>query len=326
MSDDDSSNAVGRTEPSRDALLAQQTSELSEFTKRAERMRMGVPRKDRAGKMRLAEELAELEQAMGNRHKEELLEAGVDIDARSIPTEHDGHVGETVRALSGVHIRSEVNSSQSDPMGGNDYNTKPKESKAAKRRRQRVEADAASERRIAEEKAGMGPSERSIEAKRLLEILTPLGLTIYDIPPDGHCLFAAVAHQMHVVGQSGDAEGRLYDVARLRDMTAKHMLRQKEDYLPFLETVEFDDEKFVTYCERLRREAVWGGQVELRALSEALGLVIEIYGAAMPLLVMGDVDAKDVQSKPILRLSFHRKYYELGDHYNSVVASDAAHG
>jgi OTU domain-containing protein 6 len=285
---------------------------------------VGVPRKDRAGRMRLAEELAELEQAMRNRHKEEQIEAEVDNEARSIPAEHDTCVGETISALSGVHIRSEVNSSQSDPMGGNDHHSKRKESKAAKRRRQRVEADAASERRIAEEKAGMGPSERSIEAKRLLEVLTPRGLTIYDIPPDGHCLYAAVAHQMHVIGQSSDAEGRIYDVARLRDMTADHMLRRKEDYLPFLETVEFDDKKFGIYCERLRREAVWGGQVELRALSEALGLVIEIYGAAMPLLVMGDVDAKDVQSKQILRLSFHRKYYELGDHYNSVVASDAA--
>jgi OTU domain-containing protein 6 len=310
MPDEVPRDVEGVQNHSRDLLLAQHATESLEFAKRAERMKMSVPRKDRVGRARVAEELAEKEQAMRMRQKQELAEAGIEIDAIS---EAVGSVAQVAasHAEGGavVPIR---------PVESGSETAKPKESKAARRRRQKAEADAATESRIAAEKAGMGPSERAVESKALLDLLTPLGLEIHDIPPDGHCLYAAVAHQLQVTNLKKGDGARVHDVMELRSLTADHMLRRKDDYIPFLETVEFDDAKFVSYCEQIRSESVWGGQVELRALAEALAVPIEVYGSAMPVLVMGEVEDRG-QTEAKLRLSFHRKYYELGDHYNSIV-------
>ena len=41
-------------------------------------------------------------------------------------------------------------------------------------------------------------SSRQLEREKLNSILTPLGLAIRDITPDGHCLYAAVSDQLSV--------------------------------------------------------------------------------------------------------------------------------
>ena len=65
-----------------------------------------------------------------------------------------------------------------------------------------------------------------------------------------------------------------------------------------------------------------GGQVEINALCSVLQRRIWIYGAdaSMPILKMGEDCAQNtgVIDVPI-RVSFHRHYYTLGEHYNSVV-------
>jgi OTU domain-containing protein 6 len=314
MPDEDPSDIESLQNRPRDVLLAQHASESSEFAKRAERMKTSVPRKDRVGRARVAEELAELEKAMRMRQKQELSEAGIEIEPFSDAVGTVAQNGDTPLSLNSLFI-GEGGVAPIGPVETGNIAAKPKESKASRRRRQRAEEDAATESRIAAEKAGMGPSERAIESKALLD-----RLAIYDIPPDGHCLYAAVAHQLQVNNLKQDDGSRVFDVLGLRSIAADHMLRHKDEYIPFLETVSFDDAKFVSYCEQVRSEAVWGGQVELRALAEALEVPIEIYGTAMPVLVMGDVEDRD-QSKAKLRLSFHRKYYELGDHYNSIVST-----
>lgn len=37
---------------------------------------------------------------------------------------------------------------------------------------------------------------RSIEHGQLLDILTPMGLRIHDIPSDGHCMYRSLEHQI----------------------------------------------------------------------------------------------------------------------------------
>ena len=80
--------------------------------------------------------------------------------------------------------------------------------------------------------------------------------------------------------------------------------------------------------EALEATAMWGGQLEVRALSCALGVPIDVYTADAPCLRMGCESACDeghaaaaawAAARPI-RISFHRKYFTLGEHYNAVVA------
>lgn len=289
------------SESKRDVLLARQAAERAEAAREAEKSRARIPRKDRAGRARLAEYLSAASAALAARHAEELAEAGVEAASADAVDDRNTEDGAAlVSAMGGL-------------MTGVGNGSARKESKAARRRRQKAEAEVESERRVAEEKARMGPSERLRETESIAAQLMPLQLRIRDIPPDGHCLYAAFANQLAEVGDAAT-----HDVGSLRTAAADHLLAQRAEYMPFLEEVEFDDTKYDLYCERLRKEAVWGGQVELRALSTVLQRRVEVFAASMPLLVTGE----EFSSYKPLRLSFHRHYYNLGDHYNSVVQYD----
>jgi OTU domain-containing protein 6 len=97
------------------------------------------------------------------------------------------------------------------------------------------------------------------------------------------------------------------------------------------------------YCQRLSSTSVWGGHPEIRALASTLGVPIMIYqaegdawrmapdneggeGDAMvktPTGASGKRRSDDDDNEGVLRLSFHRHYYALGEHYNSVVRGGA---
>jgi OTU domain-containing protein 6 len=287
---------TGATESERASILARHADEREAFAKDADKARARIPRKERARRARLAEDLDAGAAALAARHAEELAESGIELPAVA--------AGEDVvpsSAPPGFGL-SEAADGKQNPR---------KESKAARRRRQKAEADAESERRVAVEKAGMGPSERLRETDVIVAQLAPRGLRIRDIPPDGHCLYAALADQLRETSE----EGVVRNVAALRAVAAEELLAERAEYLPFLESVECDDVKYEAYCKKLRTEAVWGGQVELRALSNALRRRVEVFAAGMPVLITGE----EFSSEAPLRLSFHRQYYNLGDHYNSVV-------
>jgi OTU domain-containing protein 6 len=64
-------------------------------------------------------------------------------------------------------------------------------------------------------------------------------------------------------------------------------------------------------------KAEWGGQLELRAISSSFETCIIVYEATSPVLKMGE-EFLSTEVPPV-RLSFHKYYYALGEHYNSVV-------
>ena len=63
----------------------------------------------------------------------------------------------------------------------------------------------------------------------------------------------------------------------------------------------------------------WGGQLEIRALSCALNKKILIYDAQAPVLTISNNDNNN-NDDDIIRLTYHRHYFSLGEHYNSVVS------
>ena len=61
----------------------------------------------------------------------------------------------------------------------------------------------------------------------------------------------------------------------------------------------------------------WGGQLEVRALACALNKKILIYDAQAPVLTISNNNEDN--NDDFIRLTYHRHYYSLGEHYNSVV-------
>ena len=77
------------------------------------------------------------------------------------------------------------------------------------------------------------------------------------------------------------------------------------------------------FCDIYRKvesiiTAEWGGQIEIRALSECLQRVIYIYEANAPVIKMGEEHHNRYSTEEPIRLTYHKHYYALGEHYNSV--------
>eukprot|EP00607_Mallomonas_marina_P000103 CAMPEP_0182426166 /NCGR_PEP_ID=MMETSP1167-20130531/12652_1 /TAXON_ID=2988 /ORGANISM="Mallomonas Sp, Strain CCMP3275" /LENGTH=366 /DNA_ID=CAMNT_0024607411 /DNA_START=61 /DNA_END=1158 /DNA_ORIENTATION=+ len=138
-------------------------------------------------------------------------------------------------------------------------------------------------------------------------------------------------------------------VMSLRNETAKYMRDHRAEYAPFIESIETEREKeteketeresgqdeeeekekekrrekdFSLYCDSVQsmQQAVWGGQLELRAISSLFKREIHVYSADSPTLRMGEGVAKE-GAQP-LRVTYHRHFYALGEHYNSTISKN----
>jgi OTU domain-containing protein 6 len=188
----------------------------------------------------------------------------------------------------------------------------------------------------------MGPAARDVELTQLNSTLLPLALQIREIQSDGNCLFRAIADQLRYDGTSSSSSSNSnsgigtgknsLDHISLRALAALHIRSHKNDYEPYLE----EGTHFPTYCTRIASSTpvdgaavLWGGQVEIQALSLCLGKVIEVYSADAPVLRMGDpdttatatggADGTESGDGGVLRVSYHAHFFALGAHYNSVV-------
>merc|ERR1711865_172123 len=134
------------------------------------------------------------------------------------------------------------------------------------------------------------------------------GLRIQEAEADGACLFRAFADQME-----GSATGH----AAYREQCIDFLQAHRADFEPFLE------EEFSAYCARMRKPTAWGGDVEVQALSRALGVNAMIYQPAEAgrpdrlLTTAVEMTTSEVDVARCVQLSFHPTHH-AGQHYNSV--------
>ncbi|KAF8959043.1 cysteine proteinase [Flammula alnicola] len=169
------------------------------------------------------------------------------------------------------------------------------------------------------------------EEDAIRRICKNLLLEVYEINPDGHCLFSAVADQLALLGIL-PADQASY--ANLRTAAANFIHSHPDEFLPFLPSAGGEDgegaldaglmtrEQFDDYCTSVRDTATWGGEPEIVALSRAFNIPIHVVQGGQPPIVMHDPargrSEHDVNAQRIVRISYHRKLYGLGEHYNSL--------
>ncbi|WOL03394.1 hypothetical protein Cni_G12114 [Canna indica] len=267
----------------------------------------GSKAEQKAKKKQVEDEISALQTRLKAKHSRELASLGYK------PTEstEKGDLDILVKAIAGVKVAPHADSA--------------KTSKGARRRERRAQEEAAREQRIQEEQSNI-ISDRMIENDRLERKLEPLGLTINEIKPDGHCLYRAVEDQLSLHSNSTSP----YSFQELRKMVANYMRNHASDFLPFFlseskKEVEPDSsllERFEKYCDEIESTAAWGGQLELGALTHCLKKHIVIYSGSFPDVEMGREYKSELGSgvsNPSIMLSYHRHAYGLGEHYNSVV-------
>lgn len=238
------------------------------------------------------------------------------------------------------HVIQSQSEEQATPNDDEVRRQKALQKKLKKKNQQRY-LEIEREKRIDEENSNAGPSRRQIELEAMQTLyLRPRGLVVQEVEADGNCLYRAVAMQcrrlnLDAVDVSSE---KCYD--KIRTLCADTLIgSNRAEYEPFAECGEgYEDENvqgdhpatFEEYVHNVRSTSTWGGQLELRALCEGLKCPIVVFSAEGPPLTMGADFAKgrvegcsdeiiEFNKNNSVLLSFHRHYYALGEHYNSVV-------
>ncbi|KAI0316682.1 hypothetical protein OF83DRAFT_1059950 [Amylostereum chailletii] len=180
------------------------------------------------------------------------------------------------------------------------------------------EADARIEREAKEEEADIN------------RICDELGLEMHEINPDGHCLFSAVADQLALLHILPHAQATY---ATTRNAAANFMMAHPDDFLPFLPSETGEDgrgtsdtglmgsREFSNYCSTIRDTGTWGGEPEILALARCYNVPIHVVQAGNPPVVVHDPTnqgPEDLKDPKAARISYHRRMYGLGEHYNSL--------
>lgn len=75
--------------------------------------------------------------------------------------------------------------------------------------------------------------------------------------------------------------------------------------------------QFEKYCSTMRNTGAWGGEPEILALCRAYNVPIQVIQGGTPPIVVhhpsGDPDKGDVEDKNVVRISYHRRMYGLGE-------------
>ncbi|XP_013402008.1 OTU domain-containing protein 6B-like [Lingula anatina] len=274
-----------------ETLSAKHKKEAKELQAQIQKLKHSVPKGDKKKKKDVAAQIAILEAELEQKHEKERQELN-DTSAKG--------VDETAEQLE--NLSTSVTQNASQPK---------KPSKAQKRKEKKAQQEKEREERIREQDIENLSGVRHLEAQKMKSILGKRKLKIFEIPSDGNCLYCAVEDQLKRKGIESSMQ-------QLRQKASNHMREHRDDFMPFLTKPEsgdpFTEDDFDNYCKELESTAAWGGQLEVRALSNVLKHPIEIIQAEGPPMLIGDEYKDDA-----LLLSYHRHVYGLGEHYNSVI-------
>ncbi|XP_052325067.1 deubiquitinase OTUD6B [Oncorhynchus keta] len=280
-------------ETAEEILAKQHRKEKKDLQAQIQSMKNAVPKNDKKRRKQLTEDIVKLEAELNQKHNEELQQ----LDSSGEKT-----VDDVVSGVESLALEGEEEQKDAKQAGG--------PSKAQKRRDKKAAAEKERERRIAEAEVENLSGLRHQEGLKLSQKLVERQLQIREISSDGHCMYRAVEDQL---GQHGLG----LTLKDLRARTAQHMRSHTDDFLPFLTNTNTGDmytpDEFDKYCSDVADTAAWGGQLELRALTQVLQRPIEVLQADSPAIMIGE----EFDKSPIT-LIYMRHAYGLGEHYNSV--------
>ena len=97
---------------------------------------------------------------------------------------------------------------------------------------------------------------------------------------------------------------------KYREAAVEFIEENKEQYAPFIE----DDETIDQYLGDMRKDGIWGGQMEIQALSIKFNFNVIVHQVDNPIMAFENFPRGSV---PTVHISYH-----LGEHYNSVRLAD----
>ncbi|NXF34043.1 OTUD3 protein, partial [Nyctibius bracteatus] len=127
--------------------------------------------------------------------------------------------------------------------------------------------------------------------------LRALGLKLREVPGDGNCLFRALGDQL---------EGHSRNHLRHRQETVDYMIKQREDFEPFVE----DDVPFEKHVTNLAKPGTFAGNDAIVAFARNNQINVVIHQLNAPLWQIQGTDKNNARELHIA--------YRYGEHYDSV--------
>ncbi|XP_029022319.1 deubiquitinase OTUD6B [Betta splendens] len=281
-------------ETAEELLAKQHRKEKKELQAKIQSMKNAVPKNDKKRRKQLTEDIAKLEADLSQKHEEESMHLKSTVITK---------VEETINGVETLKVED----------GEEEQFKQQRVSKAQRRRDKKAAQDKERETRIAEAEVQNLQGVRHQEGLKLAQKLAQQQLQIKEISSDGHCMYRAIEDQL---AQRAKPELTM-TMKELRSRTADHIRNHSDDFLPFLTNPNTGDmyttDEFDKYCSDVEHTAAWGGQLELKALTQVLSLPIEVVQADSPNIKIGE----EYDGEPIT-LVYMRHAYGLGEHYNSV--------
>ncbi|KAG8953931.1 hypothetical protein FRC04_000915 [Tulasnella sp. 424] len=198
-----------------------------------------------------------------------------------------------------IKVLKEVDANQSKstspPLFGMPGKKKDPKAKFQERQAKKAAALAAAQPADDKEAQARLEKEKAEEERAIRSVCDSLGLEIYEINPDGHCMFSAIADQLCQLGMI-TAQQANYKLTRA--VASDYMLAHPNDFLPFIPSLGGEDgvgatdetglltpAQFSKYCATVRDTGAWGGEPEIMALSRAYQVPIHVVQWGAPPIV-----------------------------------------
>ncbi|KAK9358898.1 hypothetical protein V1504DRAFT_477536 [Lipomyces starkeyi] len=299
-----------------DEILARHRKESRDLVATVTSLKKSATKGEKRKKKEVHAKCEQMERDLKARHESELAEAN-NTGSHDIPNTKDGHVTdeELEDEITPDKLLEQLAldvSTPADPEPAPREQQQPQK-KGPKKNRQKdrlARKKAAIDQMTAEAalEAAKIPDLRKIELENIKALTDKLGLFQYDIVPDGHCLFAALSDQLRL------RHNITTSVTELRRKAAAHIRGDPSTFAPFL----FDEatlglRDLNAYCAELENTAIWGGDMEILALSKEYNCPVSVVMSGRARLQMNEAG-----NRPELWLAYYKHSYGLGEHYNSL--------
>lgn len=292
---------------SMDELLARHKKEKRDLVATVTGLKKQATKKTRKS---VNQKCDEMENVMVERHKQEIkeLEGGIDGSASAssqVEDEPELTPEMLLQQIEDAKI-NDANDIEKQPSKTQEQ-PKPKRNRQKERLAKRKEQLELMREEASKEAEGM-TDYRAIETESMARILAINNLELYEIKPDGHCLFASIQDQLQLRHQLQTT------VDELRQTAGAYILENKNDFIPFMfneQTGELDN--LDEYVERLTSTPMWGSDVEILAIGRTYDCPISVYSAGSSTIKMNENG-----QNPELKLGYYKHSYGLGEHYNSL--------
>lgn len=170
---------------------------------------------------------------------------------------------------------------------------------------------------------------KKIEQDSMEQILNHRNLKVFDIKPDGNCLFSSIKDQLekrhYTLTNANDEDDDDDDgtdnntqldisIENLRKLSAQYIKQHENDFIPFLfDTETMEQKNLDKYIDDLQNTSMWGSDLEITALANVFNCSITVFTAGG-----SPITFNENGTKPDLKLGFYRYSYGLGEHYNSL--------